>query len=50
MKKAIWKILCLALISIFVLIAADGPAEVILRDQALLEANDLELPFCFAGR
>ncbi|MBR6349993.1 MAG: energy-coupling factor ABC transporter ATP-binding protein [Lachnospiraceae bacterium] len=31
-------------------IAADGPAEVILRDQALLEANDLELPFCFAGR
>ena len=25
-------------------IAADGPAQTILRDQALLEANRLELP------
>ncbi len=31
-------------------IAADGPAEVILRDRALLEAHRMELPFCLAGR
>ena len=31
-------------------IAADGPAEAILRDKALLEANRMELPFCLAGR
>lgn len=31
-------------------IAADGPADVILRDKALLEANDLELPLCLTGR
>ena len=31
-------------------IAADGDAETILRDKALLEANRMELPFCFAGR
>ncbi|MCD7756443.1 MAG: energy-coupling factor ABC transporter ATP-binding protein [Firmicutes bacterium] len=31
-------------------IAADGRAEDILRDQALLEANHLELPLCLAGR
>ena len=31
-------------------IAADGPAERILRDQALLEANRMELPFCLQGR
>ena len=31
-------------------IAADGPAESILRDQALLEANRMELPFCLQGR
>lgn len=31
-------------------IVADGAAETILRDQALLEAHHLELPFCFAGR
>ena len=31
-------------------IAADGPADVILRDQALLEANRMELPFCLAGK
>ena len=31
-------------------IAADGPAETILRDRRLLEANRLELPFCLAGR
>ena len=30
-------------------LAADGPAEEILRDQALLEANRMELPFCLAG-
>ena len=30
-------------------IAADGPAERILRDQALLEANRMELPFCLQG-
>lgn len=30
-------------------IVADGPAEQILRDKALLEANNLELPFCLAG-
>lgn len=30
-------------------IAADGPADVILRDKALLEANRMELPFCLAG-
>ena len=31
-------------------IAADGPAEVILRDRALLESHRMELPFCLAGR
>ena len=31
-------------------IVADGPANVILRDRALLEANRLELPLCLAGR
>ena len=31
-------------------IAADGPAEEILRDKALLEAHRMELPFCLAGR
>lgn len=31
-------------------IAADGPADVILRDKALLEANRMELPFCLAGK
>ena len=31
-------------------IVADGDAETILRDRALLEANRLELPFCLAGR
>lgn len=30
-------------------IAADGSAEQILRDQKLLEANRMELPFCLAG-
>ena len=30
-------------------LVADGPAEAILRDQALLEANRMELPFCLAG-
>jgi cobalt/nickel transport system ATP-binding protein len=30
-------------------IAADGPADVILHDRALLEANRMELPFRFAG-
>ena len=30
-------------------IAADGPADEILRDKALLEANRMELPFCLAG-
>ncbi len=31
-------------------IAADGPAETILRDKALLEAHRMELPFSLAGR
>ena len=31
-------------------IAADGPAEQILRDRALLEANRMELPLSHAGR
>lgn len=31
-------------------IVADGPAEHILRNQALLEANRMELPFCLQGR
>ena len=31
-------------------IAADGPADLILRDKALLEAHRMELPFCLAGR
>ena len=31
-------------------IAADGPAEEILRDRALLESHRMELPFCLAGR
>lgn len=31
-------------------IAADGPARDILTDRELLEANRMELPFCFAGR
>ena len=30
-------------------IAADGKADVILRDRALLEANRMELPFCLQG-
>ncbi len=30
-------------------IVADGDAQTILRDQALLEANHMELPFCLAG-
>ena len=30
-------------------IVADGEAETILRDQALLEANRMELPFCIQG-
>ena len=30
-------------------IAADGDAETILRDKALLEANRMELPFCLQG-
>ena len=30
-------------------IVADGEAETILRDQALLEANRRELPFCLQG-
>lgn len=30
-------------------IAADGPADVILRDRQLLEKNRMELPFCLAG-
>ena len=29
---------------------ADGPAQTILRDRALLEAHRMELPFCLAGR
>ena len=31
-------------------IAADGDAKKILTDKELLEANRMELPFCFAGR
>ena len=31
-------------------VAADGPADVILRDRALLESHRMELPFCLAGR
>jgi cobalt/nickel transport system ATP-binding protein len=31
-------------------IAADGPADEILRDRTLLEAHRMELPFCLAGR
>ena len=31
-------------------IAADGPAEKLLRDRALLEANRMELPLSLAGR
>lgn len=31
-------------------IAADGPAEAVLRDAALLEAHRMELPLCFSGR
>ena len=31
-------------------IAADGPADVILRDRELLEAHRMELPFCLSGR
>ena len=31
-------------------IAADGPAEEVLRDRALLERHRMELPFCLAGR
>ena len=31
-------------------IVADGSAETILRDRALLEANRMELPFCLQGR
>ena len=31
-------------------IVADGPAEVILRDRTLLEANRMELPLSLAGR
>ncbi len=31
-------------------VAADGPADRILRDQALLEAHRMELPFCLAGK
>ena len=30
-------------------LVADGIAEEILRDQALLEANRMELPFCLSG-
>lgn len=30
-------------------IVADGKAEVLLQDQALLEANRMELPFCLQG-
>lgn len=30
-------------------IVADGPVNELLRDRLLLEANDLELPFCLAG-
>ena len=31
-------------------VAADGPADLILRDKALLEAHRMELPFCLAGK
>ncbi|MCF0136742.1 MAG: ABC transporter ATP-binding protein [Oscillospiraceae bacterium] len=31
-------------------LAADGSADVILRDRELLEAHRMELPFCLAGR
>ena len=31
-------------------IAADGPADEILRDRALLEANHMELPLSLCGR
>ena len=31
-------------------IAADGPADAILHDRALLEANRMELPLCLSGR
>ncbi len=31
-------------------IVADGPADSVLRDKALLEAHRMELPFCLAGR
>lgn len=31
------------------MIAADGPADVILRDRELLENNQLELPLCLSG-
>ena len=31
-------------------IVADGSADAILRDRALLEANRMELPFCLQGR
>ncbi|MBO7711495.1 MAG: ABC transporter ATP-binding protein [Lachnospiraceae bacterium] len=31
-------------------IAADGPADMILRDRTLLEANRMELPLCLSGR
>ena len=31
------------------MIAADGPADVILRDRELLEKNQLELPLCLSG-
>ena len=30
-------------------IVADGEAETVLRDRALLEANRMELPFCLQG-
>ena len=31
-------------------IAADGPADAILRDRALLEVNRMELPLSLSGR
>jgi cobalt/nickel transport system ATP-binding protein len=31
-------------------VAADGPAESILRDKALLEAHRMELPLSLTGR
>ena len=31
-------------------LVADGSADQILRDKALLEQNRMELPFCLAGR